>query len=232
MAAELAVSASPSAVLQGSPTPHGAGTRLSSRETLLDAPLPVFPQLAAALEGDHREANERPSSAAVEDESISVLEDRLMEAEISLQAVLRDHEGSKALAEELGWRLHLAEDERDQAVSEAEEAAALLRGVVEGLGARIGAANALANSERAQSEAARREVSELRDQVSELQRLVEELGGSNEQAVGKIRALREERDALMATAEERYIRLERARAEVDRLTLECRSLQVSAGYPI
>ena len=230
MAAELAVSASPSAVIQGLPTPLG-GTKLSFREAVLDAPLPVFPQLAAALEGDHQEADEGRSPAE-ENESISVLEDRLMEAEISLQAALRDHEGSKALAEELGWRLHLAEDERDQAVSEAEESAALLRGVVEGLGSRIGAANALANSERAQSEAARREVSELRDQVSELQRLVEELGGSNEQAVGKIRALREERDALMATAEERYIRLERARAEVDRLTLECRSLQVSGGYPI
>jgi len=208
-AAELAVLTSPAGVLPGSPTADGR-----SRETQ-DASSPALPQ-PPPLEED-KEGGWQPQHAP---KTVPASEARLAETEDRLRAALRDHEGLVALTEEgdwqpqhapeglfpeglvalteeLGRRLYLAEEARDRAESEAAESAALLRGVMDGLGARLGAAHALVKEERARREAVGRE-------AAELQRLVEELGGSNEKAVEKIRALREERDALMARVAEQH----------------------------
>ena len=185
-AAELAVLTSPAGVLPGSPTADGL-----SHETQ-DASSPALPQ-PPPFEED-KAGDWQPQHAP---KTVPASEARLAETEDRLRAALRDHEGLVALTEELGRRLYLAEEARDSAESEAAESAALLRGVMDGLGARLGAAHALVEEERARRDAVGRE-------AAELQRLVEELGGSNEKAVEKIRALREERDALMARVAERH----------------------------
>lgn len=55
--------------------------------------------------------------------------------------------GARDLAEELGLRLFAAEQERDAAVAGAEEAAALLSALAEGVGASLRAAEEEANQQ-------------------------------------------------------------------------------------
>ena len=118
-------------------------------------------QLQQQPQGDlTAEADGAPQAVTEESLQAGAL---LVATEERLQAALRAHEGMRALAEALGQRLYLAEQQHDDADRGHEE-----------------------------------EVHELRTHTADLQRLVEALGGVNGQALGKVQALRAERDALHA----------------------------------